>query len=181
MHNYPSFETVKEMRKHFKEILIQNWLGETFLHWQWWLLIILLLVPWFIWWKVVDKKRLNVIVPFGLLILIFNSFIDDLGTGSFWWYYPHKIIPTLNILKSPDYSIIPCAMMLVFQYFNTWRTFLLSNLVLSLFFSQVGERIFIALGLYELITWNLFFSILHYNIAGLLARWMVLKISKIAS
>lgn len=71
---------------------IQNWLGETFLQWQWWLLIVLLLVPWFIWWRLVDKQKLNVILPFGLLIIIFNSFVDDLGTGSYWWFYPHKII-----------------------------------------------------------------------------------------
>ncbi|WP_350268769.1 CBO0543 family protein [Neobacillus mesonae] len=133
------------------------------------------------WWKLVDKKRLHIIFTFGLLILIFNSFLDDIGTGSVWWFYPHKIIPTLNILKAPDWALVPCGMMLVFQYSKTWKRFLILNFLLSLLFALIGEPLFISLGLYELVSWNLIYSILHYNIVGFLARWIVLKIHKIST
>ena len=126
------------------------------------------------------KRKLNLILQDGLIVLIFNAFIDDLGSSLLWWFYPVRMIPTLNVLLSPSISIVPCLMMFVFQYCYTWKKFLIFNFILSLVFCFIGETLFIALGIYELVTWKLFYSFLQYNIAGIIARWIALKVNKIS-
>lgn len=175
--NYSS-EAVKELRRKLIFEQKQNWLHDSYLHWEWWLLIILLILPWFIWWKFADQRKLNLILQYGLIILIFNAFLDDLGSGLLWWFYPIRIIPTLNVLLSPSISIVPCLMMFVFQYCKTWKRFLIFNFILSLFLCLLGEPLFMALGIYELVTWKLFYSFLHYNISGMIARWITLRVNK---
>jgi hypothetical protein len=133
-----------------------------------------------IWYKFADQQKLNFILQFGLIVLIFNAFLDDLDSGLLWWFYPIRIIPTLNVLLSPSISIVPCLMMFIFQCCNTWKRFLIFNFLLSLVFCFLDEPLFIALGIYELVTWKLFYSFLYYYIAGVISRWMVLKVNKIS-
>lgn len=171
-------EAIKEIRRKLINEQLQNWLHNSYLHWKWWLLIILFILPWLIWWKFADKRKLNLILLYGLIVLIFNAFLDDLGSGLLWWFYPIRMIPTLNVLLSPSVSIVPCLMMVIFQCCHTWKSFLIFNFILSLVFCFLGEPLFIALGIYELVTWKLFYSFLHYNISGMIARWITLKINK---
>ena len=181
MNSNLSIENAIELRRKLNDVLIQRWYHETFLHWQWWFLIIFLILPWIIWWKYVDKRRLESILVFGFIVIIFNACLDDLGSSLLWWFYPHKIIPTLHVLKTPSISIVPCVMMIVFQRNRTWGKFIKANFLLSLVIAFIGEPVFILTGIYKLLTWNLFYSFLHYNIAGIIARWMTIKINKINS
>lgn len=172
---YPSFKEVQMVRQKLKEISYQHWIHDDFLTWKWWLLMLLSIVPWIIWWKIADKKRLTDILLYGMLITIFCIILDNIGTDLIWWEYPDKLFQMIPPLIPADITLVPCLMMLVYQWTSTWKTFFLFNFFLSLVMAYLGETFFIWLNLYKLNGWSLIYSLLFYNISGLVARWIVLK------
>jgi hypothetical protein len=46
-----------DYEKQLSNIIYENWVHFDLFTWQWWLLLGLTIVPWFIWWKIVDKKN----------------------------------------------------------------------------------------------------------------------------
>src|SRR5206468_11013501 len=134
-------------------------------------LLFLTIVPWLIWWRVADKKNFNEILLYGLIIGILSIILDNIGTDLLWWEYPDKLFQMIPPLFPADLTLVPCLMMLVYQWTKSWKSFLFLNFILSLFMSYVGETLFIWLNLYKLIEWKLFYSLLFYNVCGIFARY----------
>jgi len=61
---------------------LQNYIGHEFGSWHWWMLVILLTVPWAIWYKLADKKKI-VLVMARWLARIFRE--KELITVLFWY------------------------------------------------------------------------------------------------
>ncbi|TCN19759.1 hypothetical protein EV146_11664 [Mesobacillus foraminis] len=178
--SFPSFEDVQKARVKFNDIAYKHWVHDDLFTWKWYLLLVLSILPWIVWWIVVDKKRLNEIVLYGSLITIGTYTLDNIGTDLIWWEYPTKLFQMIPPLLPADLSLIPCSMMLIYQWSKNWRSFLLFNFLLSLFCTYIGEPLFIWLDYYELKDWKLIYSLLFYNIGGMLARWLVLKIFSVS-
>lgn len=178
MRNIPKLETIEKVRDQLRYMVFDRWKEKVFLTWEWWLLLLLTILPWVIWWKFVDKNRLYEILPFGLIIIILTSTLDILGTELLWWSYPIKLVPVVPPLITPDVAIVPCLMMVVYQYFTSWKSFFLANFVLSVLAAFLGENLFIWLDYYELNSWKLIYSVLYYNVAGAIARWIITKINE---
>ncbi|NRD79031.1 hypothetical protein HPT25_16850 [Bacillus sp. BRMEA1] len=174
--SFPSYENVQKVREKLKDIAYQHWINDDFLTWKWWLLLILSIVPWIIWWKIVDKKRIIEILLYGTFIVILCMILDNLGTDLIWWGYPHKLFQSFPPLVPADITLVPCLMMLVYQWTNKWKSFLIMDLILSLLMSYLGEPFFIWLNFYQLTKWKLFYSFLFYNFSGIFCRWIVLKL-----
>jgi len=68
--NYPSDEQLAEMMRQLTQARIENFLGQHIGTWRWWVLVILLIAPWFIWYKLVDKKIYNYIGRNGFRALL---------------------------------------------------------------------------------------------------------------
>lgn len=102
--NYPSTPELAEMVRLLSKARMDNWLAEGLGTWRWWVLLIMLIVPWFIWYKYVDKKKLHEIVLFGLLIIIADITLDEIGFELSLWYYPVDVIPLFPRLTSIDYT-----------------------------------------------------------------------------
>lgn len=49
----------------YKEATLEYWFDNTFLRWEWWVLIALTIIPWIVWWKFVDKKRIYELLTYG--------------------------------------------------------------------------------------------------------------------
>jgi hypothetical protein len=97
-----------------------------------------------------------------------------------WWEYPDKLFQMIPPLLPAALTLVPCSMMLIYQWSKSWKSFLIFNFLLSLFATYVREPIFIWLDFYELITWKLFYSLIFYNLGGIAIRWLVLKIFSIS-
>jgi hypothetical protein len=173
---FANYNDVQEIREKLKETSYEHWIHDDVFTWKWWLLLSLTIVPWFIWWRVVDKKGLNEILLYGAFIAISAIILDNIGTDLLWWGYPTKLFQMVPPLFPADITLVPCLMMLVYQWTKTWKSFLLSNFILSLFMAYIGESLFIWLDLYELNEWKLTYSLLFYNIGGIIFRWIVIKI-----
>jgi len=140
--------------------------------WRWWVLVALMFVPWFMWAKLVDKKKLLELSFFGMIIMVTSITLDELGFELSLWNYPVDIFLIFLRLSSVDYTVIPVVFMLIYQYFSNWKSFFWSLVALSLIFSFVAEPIIVKLGFYVLIKWMYHYSFIIYIIMGLLAKWL---------
>lgn len=55
---YTSIEATKQAQEILTQIKIEHWLKEEVFRIQWWIQVVVLISPWFIWWKLVDKKKI---------------------------------------------------------------------------------------------------------------------------
>jgi len=178
--NYPSTEQLAEMMRLVSQARIEHWLGKDFGSWRWWVLLALLIVPWYIWYRLVDKKRIVEFVLFGLILMGFTVTLDELGFVLSLWNYPVDVIPIFPRLTSIDYTVVPIIYMLTYQYFSTWKSFFWALVVISSVFSFVVEPIIVYLGFYVLIKWLYLYSLIVYIVMGLLSLWIARTLFDIA-
>jgi hypothetical protein len=172
---FPSFEELQELRENIRDIAHQYWLQHTFLTWEWFLLIALSIIPWIFWWKIVDKNRVQELLLYGFFIMICALVTDSIGSNMVWFSYPHKIYEVVPPLLPVDLTIVPVFMMAVYQYFPTWKSFIMANTTFAFFATYIGEPIFMWLDYYQLYGWKTYYSLLFYMITGIMGKWILVK------
>lgn len=138
--NYPSDEQIAEMVRQLTQARIDNWLVETIGSWRWWTLAILLIAPWFIWYKLADKKRFPELALFGLIVMVFSITLDEIGYNTSFWYYPVQVTPLFPRLTTTDYTVVPITYMLTYQYFPSWKSFFWAIVTVSVVFSFIADQ-----------------------------------------
>lgn len=176
MSAYPSDEQVRQVHLKLIELRYEHWIHRDLFTFQWWLLVVLLIVPWFIWWRFVDKKRLLEILLYGMLILASTTQLDIIGNESNLWGYPYKILPMIPRLISVDFGVVPVIYMLLYQYFPKWKSFLTANLIMSAVFAFIAEPALVGLDLYQLHNWKNIYSFPIYFTMTSLMRWLAVLI-----
>jgi len=180
MYSYPTTAELAEMVRLLSKARMDNWLGEGLGTWRWWVLLILLIMPWFIWYKYVNKKQLHEITLFGMIIIIFDVTLDEIGFELSLWHYPIDVIPVLSRLTSIDYAVLPIIKMAIYQYFPTWKSYFWAIVAMSAIYSFITEPLIVRLGFYQVLKWNYMYSFFIYIAMSLCARWIVKKIFEIA-
>jgi len=151
-------EEIIQLKEKLNDMFVQHyWESEIFTP-TWWISIALAIVPIFIWWKVVDKKRLLEMSVFGLLVNVIATFLDIGLSDHMMWEYPVRILPQMALLLPVDYVIIPVAGTILYQKFPKWRHFLMACTATSAFMSFVCEPIAVYIGMYRLLTWRYIYS-----------------------
>lgn len=179
--NYPSTEEVNAIKQQAVTMDVANWLFHDVFTWQWWVLCLLMVVPWFIFAKLVDKKRLSEILFYGLTIMIITITLDEIGSELGFWIYPYKLIGIFSRLTSIDYTTLPVIYMLVYQYFKTWPSFLSASVVLATVCCFVCEPALTAFDMYRLMKWKYYYGFPIYILQAYSARWFTLWVFKITS
>lgn len=173
-------EIAKELitlQERYATLAIENWLSGAVLTWKWWFLVFMFIFPWLIFIKYLDRDRALQIWSFGLIIIIITTFTDDLGSELSAWIYPIKFVP-VGLLAFPfDYSIIPVAYMLIYQYFKAWKTFSIALLSQATIFAFVGEPFSVWLGVVTYLKWEYIYSLVFYIVTGLAARFFIQKLT----
>ncbi|MGI6453054.1 MAG: CBO0543 family protein [Syntrophomonadaceae bacterium] len=144
--------------------------------WQWWVLLATLIIPLVIWWKLVDKDRFFQIAFFGFLAFLIALETDMLGHQLGLWHYPHRLVFIGPRLMEIDISLFPVTYMLVYQYFQSWKRYLIAAAIVTLTFSFVGEPLLVYMGIYELITWKHWYSLPIYFLIFVFLKWFVDKL-----
>ncbi|PLR78537.1 hypothetical protein CU633_04725 [Bacillus sp. V3-13] len=140
---------------------------------HWWFLLAATIIPWFVWWKIVDRGRLLEILLYGLLWSCIASLLDEFGAAFGFWEYPKTLIPILHTLISADISVIPVSYMIIYQFFTNNRAFFFANLALAFFFSFIIEPIFMHYDLLRLnIGWSHVTSLIVFSVIGWSIRWL---------
>lgn len=167
-------DVILSMEKQLTYIRIENWLNQDLFSWQWWLLVVVLLVPWFIWWKfIVEKKRLLEITLFGTIVLIISSYLDAVITEFGLWSYRVWVIPLWPRLITADFTVIPVTLMIIYQYFRTWKYYIIAMFIISFLFAFMGEPFLTWINVYELHGWKHIYSFPIYIAIGILIKYLV--------
>lgn len=173
----PSFQDVENAGKDFLDMRHQHWLQHNVFTWQWWFLFCLTIVPWFLWWRLVDKKQLVQMFLYGTLIVIITTTLDIIGTNLRFWAYPQQLFWFLIPPLLPvDSTLMPVEHMLVYQYFRRWRNFVIALCIVAVFNALVAEPLFTKSGMYELYSWKYAYSIPIYVLKAISTRWFVEKL-----
>ncbi|QOR67155.1 hypothetical protein IM538_03110 [Cytobacillus suaedae] len=170
------------LEKHHQNVKqdINHWLNHEFLTWNWWFLVAFILIPLVIWIKVVDRKRILEIMFVWTLVIIPTSYLDAIGVDLKFWVYPVQFVPITPRALPFDVFMVGVTFMLLYQYFSTWRSYLIALFIMALLFAFIGEPISKRLNLVYYIKWKYHFSFFYYVLLGVTVRAIVLKCKKLS-
>ena len=166
-----SFIEINEEKSRLNHISIEHWLEHDLFSLNWWILFSATIIPYFVWWILVDKYRLFEIFSYGLLCACTSMLLDVIGTEMLLWAYPDKLLPWIPPLIPADFVIIPITSMLVYQYCRSWKSFMLANLGWATLFSYIIEPLFVMRGMFYLgHHWRHTYSLIGFFILGMLLK-----------
>ncbi|WP_438449046.1 hypothetical protein [Gorillibacterium sp. sgz5001074] len=73
----PTFEDVEKAKRALRDVQHEHWLNDELWSWNWWFLLALTVIPYFIWWRYADKRRLHQIIMFGCLIALMGVIANE--------------------------------------------------------------------------------------------------------
>ncbi|MCL6634873.1 MAG: hypothetical protein K6T29_03785 [Peptococcaceae bacterium] len=170
---YPSFEEILEMQNKLIRMQYEDWLRHDLFTFQFWLLVAILVAPWFLWWKLVDKKGLTEILLYGLVTQTLVTILDEFGCQLNLWEYRYDIEPLFPRLIPVNFTALPVTLMLVYQYFPTWKPYLAASVAAAAVFSFAAEPVLEWMNIYVLLRWEHAYSFPIYIALMLLMRWLV--------
>lgn len=171
-----SLEELLDAEEKFHRVLRAYWYENNFLTYKWWFLVVLSVVPALVWWISVDKTRLIENTAFGLFYGVAAIFLDAIGSNTMVWIYPVRLTPYLNPQLYPyDVGVVIIPFMLVYQeYGYSFKKFVISTCLLSLFLAFIAEPFMAYLGIYKQITWKYGYSFIIYWILGVV-WWAIIR------
>jgi len=176
----PSFIKEAELQKEADIALRESWINDIVFTWHWWLLVALAIIPWLVWWKFVDRKRIFEILTYGFMVMIVSSLFDAIGVEFDLWEYHYQFIPLLDVFIVYDVSVIPVTYMLIYQYFHTWKSFIISNIAASIIFSFVSELILVWLNYHDLLEWKYFYSFPIFLAIAIVFKYLLNILKKVS-
>lgn len=174
-----AWDEIIELRKQLWDLTLDYWLSNTLFSFNWWFLLTTVIVFFIIWIWLVDKGKLLEIMTFGLLISTVVFTLDLIGITMVLWSYPDRlfpiVLPTLEIHKIH----MPIIYMLIYQYFQTWKSFTIAIIISATIFAFVLEPFTVWLGIYEIYHWHYMYSWPIYIIIGISLKWIVAKVKHV--
>lgn len=164
---------ILDAQKHFHELQWDHWLRYELFTYQWWMLLGVLIIPWLIWWRLVDKARTGIILAYGLYIMFVVNVMDTIGINYQLWIYPIKLTPIIPLAISLDWSMLPIIHMLIYQYFPRWKTFIIVEIIFAALLAFVGEPFAEWLGIYLVLHWHHFWSFPIYVLKTVIGKWLI--------
>ncbi|MDQ0914700.1 CBO0543 family protein [Paenibacillus sp. V4I5] len=166
-------DQLHEMQRNIANFELQRWLNDGVFTWTWWYIFCVLVIPWCIFFKLVDRKRTHSIWLFGLMVMIITSFTDDIGSDIGIWVYPIEFFP-FSLIEFPfDCSTVPVAQMLIFQYFTKWKSFSMALVLQALIFAFIGEPFSVWVDAVTYYGWTYFYSFIFYIFTGTFSKAFV--------
>ncbi|HWP98232.1 MAG TPA: hypothetical protein VN426_15410 [Syntrophomonadaceae bacterium] len=147
-----------EIQAHLTALHIEEWLRDDVFHFKWWVLLCLIVVALLIWWNRLDKSRLPETCLYAALTTIIVLGIFEWGEELILWDFPTDVIPIFPPLSSVNLISLPLIYSLTYQYFKTWKRFILASLMITAVICFIMEPILAWAGFYELIKWKYYYS-----------------------
>lgn len=169
-----SWQHITELMKKYNDTRLEHWLHDSFLSFNWWVLVITTVGLLLTWLLIVDKKRIMEIVAYGLLVTAIGVFGDTVGLAFSLWDYRDSLMPTPPINEIHNIQM-PVLYMIMYQYFRTWKSFLIAAAVNALIFAFILERILAWLQIYEQYHWKHIYSVIPYFLIAVVFKWLIQK------
>jgi len=167
----PSSAEIKAEKLKLIELSYSHWLQHDLFTLNWWILFLSTIIPYFIWWRFVDKHRFFELVSYGLICACIAMTLDVMGTEMLLWDYPDKFLPWIPPLIPADLVVIPISAMLIYQSFSEWTSFLFANILWAVGFAYIIEPLFAYLGMFALgPNWFHTYSFIGFLIFGMFLK-----------
>ncbi|MGI8383936.1 CBO0543 family protein [Robertmurraya sp. P23] len=153
----------------------KGWLENEFLTWEWWVLLSFFVVPWILWFIMKKRKWFVESLLFGMIVMNVTLLLDTVGMQFSFWEYPVEFLPVIPRGFPFDVSMVPVAFILLFQYFQTWKSFIIAQVIMAVAYAFVGEPFCEWLHFVRYIKWNYLYSFVYYIILGIVVRALILK------
>lgn len=161
--------------------LYTSWITEELFSFPWWFSVFFLIVSYVIWWKLLDKSRLIELLLFGSLVAVMSIIIDTVADNLTLWQYKVKIFPFTPGFFPYHLSIAPLILMLVYQYTNNWRRYIIGTVFAGVIYCFVMIPIFVAIGEAQLYKWNHGYTFITFTARAMIGRWIVMLCKHIQS
>ncbi|SEN76504.1 hypothetical protein SAMN05192533_12013 [Mesobacillus persicus] len=175
----PNWDEIIRLRRQIRDLLMDYWLTNSLFSFNWWLLLTTTIIFLIIWLIVLDKTRIIEIASFGLLIGTTGFILDIIGIALVLWSYPDSIVPVIPPIIEIHHVHLPIFYMIIYQFFDTWQSFLTAMIITSFIFSFVFEPLTEWLGIYEVYNWKYIYSFPIYIFGGWIFRWTIIKVKQI--
>jgi hypothetical protein len=169
-----------QVQKSADILLRKYWLQETFLHWQWWLLLALTIVPWIIWWKIVDRRRIFEILTYGFLVMTASVVFDAVGVEFDFWEYKYQLVPLLDVFITYDFTVMPVMYMVIYQFIDNWIPFIIANTIVAAVFAFISEPLLVWMDFYLLFNWEYIYSFPIYIAIAVSLKWVMLFLLRVS-
>jgi hypothetical protein len=171
---YPSWNEIINIRETYQDTYWEYWLNHDLFSFAWWLLLVLNILFIYMACKLLDRTRLFELLTVGGLVVVFSSMLDTILIQYCLTAYPTSLTPlTPSFFTSSTYIILPVFYMLLYQFFSTWKSFIVANVITGIFLAFVIENVFRWLNIYQYIQWNSFFSLIMYIGIAIILKWVM--------
>lgn len=172
-----SWEDVVEITRRFNNIQLEHWLNDTLFTFNWWILLITTLVLFFVWLIILDKKRIFEIATYGFMVAFIAVIADITGVFLMLWQYKHTLTP-LSIVVEIHTILMPVIYMIIYQYYQTWKSFLIAVTIKAFIFAFILEPLLVWLEIYKLFHWKHIYSFLPYILIAVLLKGVINKLKQ---
>jgi hypothetical protein len=173
---FENLDNVRLLEDKLYYLDLNGWLENEFLTWEWWVLFCLFILPWLLWWKLAKRKWLVESLLFGVIVMVITLLLDTVGLQFTFWDYPVEFLPVIPRAFPFDVSMVPVPYMLLCQYFRTWKSFIIAQMIMAFAYAFIGEPLCEWIGLIYYLKWNYLYSFFYYIIIGIGIRALLLKI-----
>jgi len=166
-----AFQRILDAHRLYVQLRYEHWAAHEVYTALWWFLVFSWAASWVVWWSLVDRTRIIEISFYGLIVLFVTTFLNALGSVHQLWTYTVKIIPFTPHLEAIDWAILPITYMLVYQYYPSWKSFILVQIIIAFLYSFIGEPFTIyILGAYLPLNWSYLYSFPIYIVLAVIPK-----------
>ncbi|MFC0210902.1 CBO0543 family protein [Paenibacillus chartarius] len=167
---------IKEHQESSASLWLQYWSQYTNLStWQFWINVAFLIVPLFVLWKAIDRRKAFEIGFYGFNVHVWFTYIDLFGARHGLWEYPYKMMPFMPVNTALDVSLVPIVYMLMYQWVENHRkNYYLYATAVSLLFAFILKPLITSFDMFVMYKWmNYFYLFLGYMIIALISKGIV--------
>lgn len=169
-------DRIIELRKQIFQIQYEHWTKDTLFSLRWWVMLLAVIILWFMWWKLLDKKRFNEIGLAGFITAVLDFLLNTLGVEMTLWAYPYQIFGLVRTWSLFELSFITVSFMLLIQYFKEWKKYLIAITIFGAFGSFIVQPLLIYFKEFRLISWKNLYSFPVYIFIGVVVKFITYKI-----
>lgn len=171
--NSLQYDKILDAQRHLHELQYEHWLQHELFTYQWWALVAVLIIPWIIWWKLVDKTKTSIILAYGIYIMFVVTAMDAIGSAMQLWIYPIKLFPIVPDSVGIDWGLLTVAHMLIYQYYPRWKSFIVAEIIFAIVLAFIGEPFAEMVKLYTHLHWEHSWSVPIYVMKAAIGKWLI--------
>lgn len=173
------FDQIIRIKIQLRALIIQHYLHYEQFGLVWWMGIACIIILPFIWWKMVDKKRLLELCLFGLIMSFGAAILDVIGSQMVLWQYHINILLPVSMLLPVNFVIVPAINIIVYQKCPQWGRYITVCMIIAAFLAFGLEPFAVWIGQYKLISWRYIYSFPIYLVINIIAKILTERLKKV--